>query len=140
MGKEMRQREGRRHYKDTDVGEHIVYKENTSRSILLGDAQFKTNQFVLKMFGDRIRLGTSCIPYLGVQILFYRIIVSEIFGFTQGLLILSVNTILSPSPVVPHKFFLYLFNILPSCEQRLQHVKSLETATEVMTFHVLAAV
>lgn len=61
----MCQREGRHLYKDTDI-EHIVHKENRSRSVLLGNAQFKTDQFVLKMDGGKTRLGTSCVLGLGV--------------------------------------------------------------------------
>lgn len=71
-------------YKDTDIGEHIVYKKNTSRSILLGNAQFKINQFVLKIDGGKTRLGTFCVPCLGGQILFYRIIVSEVLQSHSG--------------------------------------------------------
>ena len=82
--KKMCQREGKHLYKDTDIGEHIVYKKNTSRSILLGNAQFKINQFVLKMDGGKTRLGTFCVPCLGGQILFYRVIVSEVLQSHSG--------------------------------------------------------
>lgn len=102
----------------------------------MGSVQFRTNQFVLKMDRNKTKLGTSFVLCLGVQILVY-IIVSK-FAESLGLLIFSVNTVLLLQLSLTNS--LYLFNVLPSFEQRVQHVKCLETATEVLTFHVLAAI
>lgn len=103
--------------------------------IFLGSVLFKTNQFILKMDRSETRLGTSCVLCLGVQILFYRI-VSKVLQSHLGCFV-SVNSVLLQLSLTSS---LYLFNVLPSFEQRVQHVKSLETATEMLIFHVLAAV